>query len=78
MLELADKADPRLLASDADLAGPAGWRERSGSEAKFEQFVRSYRGRYPNVVSVLDARRMAREPHCTSMRPTSPGEARSS
>ena len=32
------------------------------SEAKYEQFVRSYRERYPMVVTVLDARRMAREP----------------
>lgn len=37
------------------------WREQSGSEAKYEQFVRSYLERYPNVVSVLDARRIARE-----------------
>jgi hypothetical protein len=37
------------------------WRERSGSEAKYEQFVRTYCERYPTVVKVLDGRRMARE-----------------
>jgi hypothetical protein len=41
--------------------GLQDWRERSGSEAKYEQFVRSYCERYPSVVSVLDARRMARD-----------------
>ena len=38
------------------------WRERSGAEAKFEQFVRSFQDRYPRVVTVLDARRVAAEP----------------
>jgi hypothetical protein len=38
------------------------WRERSGAEAKFEGFVRSYQKRYPRVVTVLDARRVAPDP----------------
>ena len=38
------------------------WRERSGSEAKYERFVREYREKYPGVVTVLDARRIARDP----------------
>jgi hypothetical protein len=38
------------------------WRERSGSEAKYEAFVRSFQRRYPGVVIVLDARRIARDP----------------
>lgn len=38
------------------------WRERSGAEAKFEQFVRSFQDRYPRVVTVLDARGVAAEP----------------
>jgi hypothetical protein len=38
------------------------WRERSGSEAKYERFVRSFQERYPRVVTVLDGRRVAREP----------------
>jgi hypothetical protein len=38
------------------------WRERSGSEAKFEAFVRSFQKRYARVVTVLDARRLARDP----------------
>ena len=37
------------------------WRERSGSEAKYEGFVRSYQARHPGVVTVLDGRRMARD-----------------
>jgi hypothetical protein len=35
------------------------WREQSGSEAKYEQFVRSFLARYPRVLTVLDARRVA-------------------
>jgi hypothetical protein len=42
-------------------AGLQQWRERSGSEAKYEQFVRSFQERYPRVVTVLDARRVAAE-----------------
>ncbi len=38
------------------------WREQSGSEAKYEQFVRSYQVRYPRVVTVLDARGVAAAP----------------
>ncbi len=38
------------------------WRERSGAEAKFEGFVRAYQKRYPRVVTVLDARRVAPDP----------------
>jgi len=37
------------------------WRERSGSETKYEQFVRSHLGRFPGVVRVLDGRRIIRE-----------------
>ena len=37
-------------------------REQSGSEAKYEGFVRSYQQRFPAVVSVLDGRRIARDP----------------
>lgn len=37
------------------------WRERSGSEAKYEKFVRSYVARYPRFVAVLDGRRIIRE-----------------
>ena len=54
------------------------WRERSGSEAKFEQFVRSYAGatrtwsRCSTPVGWPASRRS------TSTRRTSPGEARSS
>ena len=43
-------------------SGLQEWRERSGAEAKFEQFVRSYQERYPRVVTVLDARRVAPDP----------------
>jgi hypothetical protein len=32
-------------------------RDQSGSEAKYEQLVRSYQERYPRVLTVLDARR---------------------
>lgn len=42
--------------------GLQAWRERSGSEAKYEEFVRAYRERYPKVVTVIDARGIAREP----------------
>jgi hypothetical protein len=42
--------------------GLQGCRERSGSEAKYEGFVRSFQGRYPKVVTVLDGRRIARDP----------------
>jgi hypothetical protein len=38
------------------------WREKSGSEAKYEAFVRSYQRRYPRFVTVLDARRVAAVP----------------
>jgi hypothetical protein len=34
-------------------------RDQSGSEAKYEQFVRSFQVRYPRVLTVLDARRGA-------------------
>jgi hypothetical protein len=43
-------------------SGLQEWRERSGAEAKFEGFVRSYQKRYPRVVTVLDARRVAPDP----------------
>jgi hypothetical protein len=38
------------------------WRERSGSEGKYEAFVRSFQQRYPQIVTVLDARRLAADP----------------
>jgi hypothetical protein len=41
--------------------GLQSWRERSGSEAHYEQFVRSFQARHPRVVTVLDARRVAAE-----------------
>ncbi len=37
------------------------WRERSGSEARFEEFVRSFQAHHPGLVTVLDARRVAAE-----------------
>jgi hypothetical protein len=43
-------------------SGLQEWRERSGAEGKFEEFVRSYQQRYPRVVTVLDARRVAPDP----------------
>jgi hypothetical protein len=41
--------------------GLQAWRERSGSEANYERFARSFRERYAGVVTVLDGRRMARD-----------------
>jgi hypothetical protein len=38
------------------------WRQRSGSEAKYERFVRSFQSRYPAILTVLDARSVAAEP----------------
>jgi hypothetical protein len=43
-------------------SGLQEWRERSGAEAHFERFVRSFQRRYPRVVTVLDARRIAPDP----------------
>ena len=43
-------------------SGLQEWRERSGAEAKYEGFVRSYQERYPRVVTVLDARRVVPDP----------------
>jgi hypothetical protein len=40
-------------------AGLQRWREQCGSERKYEQFVRSFLARYPRVLTVLDARRVA-------------------
>ncbi|MFI5455110.1 MAG: hypothetical protein ACHRXM_06625 [Isosphaerales bacterium] len=37
-------------------------RDRSGAEAKYEQFVRTIQVRYPQVMTVLDARRAAYPP----------------
>jgi hypothetical protein len=63
LLKLSDRQGIRVYWLLTPISpGLQEWRERSGSEAKFEQFVRSYRERYPNTVSVLDARRMARDP----------------
>lgn len=62
LLELADQRGIRVYWLLTPISpGLQDWRERSGSEAKFEQFVRSYSERYPKTVSVLDARRMARD-----------------
>ncbi|MHB1556218.1 MAG: hypothetical protein ACYC61_01940 [Isosphaeraceae bacterium] len=38
------------------------WRERSGSEASYEDFVRAYQARYPSTLTVLDARRVVTDP----------------
>jgi hypothetical protein len=43
-------------------SGLQEWRERSGAEAKYESFVRSFQGLYPRIVTILDARRLARDP----------------
>ena len=62
LLKLADRRGIRVYWLLTPISpGLQEWRERSGSEAKFEQFVRSYSGRFPKTVSVLDARRMARD-----------------
>jgi hypothetical protein len=37
-------------------------RNQSGSETKFEEFVRAFQARHPRVVTVLDARRAAYPP----------------
>ena len=37
-------------------------RDESGAEAKYEEFLRSFQRRYPEVVTVLDARRAAYPP----------------
>ncbi len=42
--------------------GLQAWRERSGAEGHYEQFVRSYRDRFPETVTIVDGRRIAREP----------------
>jgi hypothetical protein len=42
--------------------GLQAWRERSGAEVRFEEWVRSYHARYPRVVTVLDARRVVTDP----------------
>ena len=43
-------------------AGLEAMRDRSGSEARFEQWVRSYQAKYPRLVTVLDARRVVSDP----------------
>ncbi len=42
--------------------GLQAWRERSGAESHYEKFVRSYCDRFPATVTILDGRRIAREP----------------
>jgi hypothetical protein len=62
LLELAGRHGIRVLWLLTPISpGLQQWRERSGSEAKYEQFVGNYREKYPTVVKVLDGRRMARE-----------------
>ncbi len=38
------------------------WRERSGSESKYEAFVRAYQSRFPGTLTILDARRVVSDP----------------
>jgi hypothetical protein len=42
--------------------GLQAWRDRSGAEARFEEWVRRHQARYPQVVTVLDARRAVTDP----------------
>jgi hypothetical protein len=42
--------------------GLQAWREQSGAEARFEEWVRSFQARYARVVTVLDARRVVTDP----------------
>ena len=38
------------------------WRDRSGAEAKFEEWVRSHQSKHPRSITVLDARRVVLDP----------------
>lgn len=38
------------------------WRERSGSESKYEAFVRAYQSRFLGTLTILDARRVVSDP----------------
>jgi hypothetical protein len=42
--------------------GLQAWRDRSGAEARFEEWVRLFQSRYPQVVTVLDARHVVSDP----------------
>ena len=42
--------------------GLQAWRDRSGAEARFEEWVRRFQARYPQVVTILDARRVVSAP----------------
>jgi hypothetical protein len=62
LLKLAGRRGIRVFWLLPPIApGLQRWREQSGSEAKYEQFVRSFQARSPRVVTVLDARRVAAE-----------------
>ena len=43
-------------------AGLAGLRDRSGSEAQFEKWVRSFQAKVPRAVTVVDARHVVSDP----------------
>ncbi len=63
LLKLADQKAIRVFWLLPPISpGLQEWRERSGSEAKYEEFVRAYVARYPRTVTVLDARRVVAEP----------------
>ncbi len=42
--------------------GLQAWRDRSGAEARFEEWVHRYQARYPQIVTVLDARHVVKDP----------------
>ncbi len=57
LLRLADERKIRVYWLLTPLSsGLQAWRDRSGSEARFEEWVRRFQTRYPQVVTVLDAR----------------------
>jgi hypothetical protein len=63
LLHLAEKRDVRVFWLLPPISpGLQAWRDRSGSEAKYEEFLRSYLARYPRTVTVLDARGVVADP----------------
>ena len=63
LLRLADERKIRVYWLLTPLSpGLQAWRDRSGSEARFEEWVRRFQARYPQVVTVLDARHVVSDP----------------